>query len=98
MRTLVSRFMGLFQKTRLEQELDDEVRSHLEMLEQEYLRRGMSPQEARYAALRSFGGVDQTKERYREQRGLPFVDAFFQDPVTAGAVCSGIPASPPWPS
>ena len=39
---------------------------------QEYLRRGMSPQEARYAALRSFGGVDQTKERYREQRGLPF--------------------------
>ncbi|MGC9994876.1 MAG: ABC transporter permease [Terriglobia bacterium] len=79
MRTLVSRFMGLFQKTRLEQELDDEVRSHLEMLEQEYLRRGMSPQEARYAALRSFGGVDQTKERYREQRGLPFVDAFFQD-------------------
>lgn len=63
----------------MEQEFDDEVRSHLGLLEDENLRRGMPPQEARYAALRSFGGVDQTKERYREQRGLPFVDAFFQD-------------------
>ena len=79
MRILLSRFMGLFRRGRLEQELEDEVRSHLEMLEEENLRRGMPPEEARYAALRSFGGVDQTKERYREQRGLPFVDSFFQD-------------------
>jgi putative ABC transport system permease protein len=79
MRILLSRFMGLFQKTRLEQDLDEELRTHLEMLEQEYLGRGMSPQEARYAALRSFGGVAQTKERYREQHGLPFVDSFFRD-------------------
>ena len=79
MRILWARFMGLFRRGRLEQELDDEVRLHLEMLENENLRRGMPPQEARYAALRSFGGVDQTKERYREQRGLPFVDSFLRD-------------------
>jgi putative ABC transport system permease protein len=79
MRILWARFMGLFRRGRLEQELEDEVRSHLEMLEEENLRRGMPPQEARCAALRSFGGVDQTKERYREQRGLPSVDSFFQD-------------------
>ena len=79
MRILWARFMGLFRRGRLEQELDDEVRLHLEMLEDENLRRGMPPQEARYAALRSFGGVDQTKERYREQRGLPFVDSFLRD-------------------
>jgi putative ABC transport system permease protein len=79
LRILLSRFMGLFRKGRLEQELEDEVRSHLEMLEEENLRRGMPPREARYAALRSFGSVDQTKERYREQRGLPLVDSFFQD-------------------
>ena len=79
MRILMSRFIGLFRKQRQEQELDDEVRSHLQMLEDENVRRGMPPQEARYAALRSFGGVDQTKERYREQLGLPFVHAFFQD-------------------
>jgi putative ABC transport system permease protein len=79
MRILLARFLGFFRRGRLEQELEDEVRSHLEMLEQENLRRGMPPQEARYAALRSFGSVDQTKESYREQRGLPFVESFFQD-------------------
>jgi len=79
MRVLLSRFVGLFRRGLLEQELEDEVRSHLEMLEEENLRRGMPPEEARYAALRSFGGVNQTKERYREQRGLPLVDSFLQD-------------------
>jgi putative ABC transport system permease protein len=39
----------------------------------------MTPQEARYAARREFGGVEQTKESYRDQRGLPFLDALLQD-------------------
>ena len=79
MRTFVSRFMELFRRARRERELDEEVRSHLEMLAEENRRQGMSPEEARYAALRSFGGVEQTKERYRHQRGLPSVESFFQD-------------------
>ena len=42
-------------------------------------RQGMNPDEARYAALRKFGGVDQVKEKYRDRRGLPFVETFLRD-------------------
>jgi putative ABC transport system permease protein len=79
LRILISRFIALFRKRRLEQELDEELRAHLEMLIEENRRKGLSRAEARYAALRSFGGVEQVKERHREQRGLPFVEALFQD-------------------
>jgi putative ABC transport system permease protein len=71
--------MALLRKGRLEQELDEEVRSHVEMLVEENLRKGMSPEEARYAALRSFGGVEQVKEVYRERRGLPMIETVIQD-------------------
>lgn len=79
LRILMSRFMGLFRRARREQELNDEFSSHLEMLTQENRRRGMSPDEARSAALRSFGGIDRIKEQYRDQRGLPWLESFFQD-------------------
>jgi predicted permease len=79
LRALISRLVALFCKQRLEEELDEEVRSHLEMLVEENLRKGMSPEEARYAALRRFGGVEQVKEVYREQRGLPMIETLFQD-------------------
>jgi len=79
LRILLSRFAGLFRKDRLEKELAEEVRSHLEMQIEENRRHGMSPEDARYAALRSFGGVEQTKERYRDQRGLPSLESFVQD-------------------
>lgn len=59
LRVLVSRLIGFFRKGRLEQELDDELRSHLEMQAEENVRKGMSPQEVRYATTRSFGGVGQ---------------------------------------
>jgi putative ABC transport system permease protein len=49
------------------------------MLTEENIRRGMSPPEARYAAHRQFGGVEQTKELYREQRGLPLPETLLQD-------------------
>lgn len=65
-----SRFRGLFQRDALEQELDEEVRFHLEMQTEENLRRGMSPQEARRQALLAFGGVVQHKEACRDVRGL----------------------------
>src|SRR6058998_3597365 len=78
-RPFVLRLMALFRKEPLEQELDDELHSHLEMLVAENVRKGMSPREARYAAMRSFGGVEQTKEIYREQRGLPMIETVVQD-------------------
>jgi putative ABC transport system permease protein len=64
---------------RLDTRLDDEVRFHLEMLTQEYIRRGLSESEAQAAARRSFGGAIQMKEAYREQRGLPIVETLLQD-------------------
>src|SRR2546422_8965537 len=79
LRQFATRFVALFRKRKLEQELNDEVRAHIEMLTDENVRRGMSHEEARYAALREFGGVDQTKEVYREHRGLPMIETVMQD-------------------
>ena len=62
LRQFATRFAALFRKRKLEQELNDEVRPHLEMLIEENVRRGMSGQEARFAALREFGGVEQMSE------------------------------------
>jgi len=79
LRMVMARFNALLRKKRLEQELDDELRAHREMLAEENERKGMSPEEAHYAALREFGGVEQAKELYREQRGLPMIETLIQD-------------------
>src|SRR5579864_9285910 len=79
LRQFVSRFIALFRKRHLEQEMNEEMRAHLEMLIEENVQRGMSREEARYAALRSFGGVVQVKEGYREQRGLIMLETLLQD-------------------
>src|SRR4029077_6643884 len=79
LRTFVQRFTSLFRRHRLENDLDDELRSHLEMSIELNLRKGMSPADARREALRSFGGVEQTKEIYRDQRGLPMIETTLQD-------------------
>ena len=52
---------------------------HLEMATDENIARGMSPDEARHAALRSFGGIVKTREAYRETAGFPSLDALWQD-------------------
>jgi hypothetical protein len=54
LRVLGCRIRGLFVKRRLERDLDDELRAHIEMLTEENLRKGMSPKEARFAAQRAF--------------------------------------------
>ncbi|HXJ94334.1 MAG TPA: ABC transporter permease [Terriglobia bacterium] len=72
------RLLSTFRRRRLG-DLDEELRAHLDMLVEENVRRGMLPEEARYAALRSFGGVEQAKESYREQRGLPMIETLLQD-------------------
>src|SRR6266567_377740 len=79
LREFATRFATLFCKRKLERELNDEVRAHIEMLIEENARRGLSRKEARYAAVREFGGVEQVKETYREQRGLPMIETMLQD-------------------
>ena len=75
----ISRFTALFRRRRLDDDLDEELRSHLEMGIERNLRQGMSEEEARHRALLDLGGLEQTKERYRDQRGLPLVDSALQD-------------------
>ncbi len=73
------RLAGSLAGGRREAELADEFESHISMLAEENLRRGMSAADARRAALLTFGGVEAAKESYRDQRGLPALDAMKQD-------------------
>jgi len=79
LRVLVSRVAALFNRWRLEGDFDEEVRAHLDLLEEEHRRHGLSPEDARHAARRDFGGVGQVKETWRDQRGWPFLDTLAQD-------------------
>jgi len=73
------RLRSLFRRRELEQELDDELRFHLERQIEENLSAGMTPEEARYAARRSVGGLAQIKEECRDTRHLNLIDSLFQD-------------------
>ncbi|MGC2333112.1 MAG: ABC transporter permease [Candidatus Acidiferrales bacterium] len=73
------RFVGLFGKQRRDRELAAELESHLQMHIEENLRTGMTPDKARRQALIQLGGVEQTKESYRDRRGLPWLEALLQD-------------------
>ncbi len=76
---VAARLFGLFKRKRRERELDDEVRFHLEMQIEDNLKAGMDPVEARYAALRSFGGVEAMKEIHRERRSFTVLETTAQD-------------------
>src|SRR3979490_990666 len=79
LRTFVRRLTPLFRRRRLEDDLDEELRSHLEMAVELNVRKGMNAEDARREALRSFGGVEQTKENYRDQRGVPMIETTLTD-------------------
>jgi putative ABC transport system permease protein len=79
LRVLLSKITGLFRKARLERQLDEDVRGHLEMLTEENLRKGMEPEEARYAALRQFGNVGSMKEECRETWTIRIIEELVQD-------------------
>jgi putative ABC transport system permease protein len=83
-RVAISRILGFLRGRRLEDEFDDEVRTHIELLVERNLRRGMTPEEARRAALVTFGGVTQIKEGQRERRGLPFLETAARDVAYGG--------------
>ena len=78
-RVLMSRLLDGFLRRPREARLDEEIRSHIDLLAADYAARGLPETDARDAALRAFGGVEQIKEAYRDQRGLPVVDALAQD-------------------
>jgi predicted permease len=63
----------------LEHELQEELRFHLERDVAQNVESGMNPEEAHYAALRSFGGVDQSKEECRDARGVRLIEDLGKD-------------------
>ncbi len=79
LRVLLLRLAGLFHKDRQDREFTAEMESHLQMHIEDNLRAGMTKAEARREALMKLGGVEQTKEIYRDRRGLPLLETFLQD-------------------
>jgi len=80
--TIPLKLRSLFRRRQLDQELDDEVRYHLEQKVDAYVAGGMTPEEARLAALRAFGGVEYRKEELRDRRrvwGLTLVEDLLAD-------------------
>ncbi len=73
------RLRSLFYKEQLDRELNSELASHLDMHIEDNLRTGMTPEAARRDALLKLGGVEQIKEIYRSQRGLPMIETTLQD-------------------
>jgi len=81
LRTFYQRLRGLFRQEQFDAELDAELASHIELHTEENLRAGMTPAEARRAALLKLGGLAQTKESVRDQRGAPIVESLLQDTI-----------------
>jgi predicted permease len=83
LRTLWFRLQPFFRRRRIERDLDEELRIHLEMAEEAHVAAGLPREEARLAARKEFGGIDQVKEAYRDERGVPWIESILQDVRTA---------------
>src|SRR5215475_15136756 len=70
---------ALLRKSQMERELDEELRDHVDRQTEQNIRLGMTPEEARSAALKTFGGVEQAKERSRDARGVRRLEDLWQD-------------------
>jgi hypothetical protein len=68
-RATLSRFAGLFGKARFDREIEQEIGARISLLTDRFISQGMTPEEARHAARRRFGGVAQLQEDLRERRG-----------------------------
>jgi hypothetical protein len=79
MRALISRLLESVRRRSRDRRLDDEVQAHLDQLADEFVAGGMTREDARLAARKSFGGVDQMKAVYRDQRGFRIIDELTQD-------------------
>ena len=96
LRSILMRISAPLRRRSLDAALDEEVSGHLDLLARDYERRGLAPEQARLAARRDFGGVEQMKETYRDRSGLRWLDDARRDvhhafrtlrrsPVFAGA-------------
>src|SRR5580704_10403426 len=78
-RRIVAKLHNLLADKHAEEDLAREVASHLTLLAEDFERRGMSPEEARFAARRAYGGVEQAKQAHRDERSLLWIEQTIQD-------------------
>ena len=79
LRRIFLKLCRLFTNSREEAELAREIAAHLALLEDDYLRHGMAPEEARQAARRAYGGVEQAKQMHRNERSYQGLAQTLQD-------------------
>src|SRR5213082_2718665 len=77
--TISLRLRSLFHRAQADQELDDELRDHLERKTEEYMAQGMTQEEAHRRARLDLGGIEQTKEKCRDARKVNWIQDFVQD-------------------
>jgi putative ABC transport system permease protein len=77
--TIPLRLRSLFRRSRVDLELDEELRDHIRRKTNEYVAKGMLPQEARRAALVEMGGVERCKEECRDTRRIDWIQDLIQD-------------------
>src|SRR5260370_30485903 len=75
----IHRIRSSFKKQKLEENLDDELRFHIEMRTQEFIATGMTPEQARHRARRLFGNQLLLKERTREMDTIAWLETLLQD-------------------
>jgi predicted permease len=78
-RRIIARLRSLLANKRAEEDLAREVASHLTLLTDDFERRGMSPEEARLAARRAYGGAEQAKQAHRDERTVLWIEQTMQD-------------------
>src|SRR5215471_20792282 len=77
--TVPLRLRSLFRRAQVEQELEEELRYHIERQTEELIAKGMTVEEARRAALRAMGGVELRKEECRDMRRVRLIEDLIQD-------------------
>lgn len=79
LRRFAARLLTMFRSTKADEELSREIRAHLQLLEDEFLATGMTPEQAHTAARRAFGGVEQAKEQQRDARSYAWMAGWSMD-------------------
>src|SRR6267143_5717992 len=95
--TIPLRLRSLFRWAQTDQELDDELRDHLDRKTQEYVAQGMTQEEAHRRARLDLGGIEQTKEKCRGARKVNWIQDLVQDLRFGLPCCARIRDLQPWP-
>jgi predicted permease len=79
LRAMPARLLALFRQRELDRQIDEEILAHLELAELDARAAGLRPDEAREAARRNFGGIEQMKEDHRDHRSVQWIDNLLRD-------------------